>query len=70
MIKIRIYNANRSYAYNEINSKLKINEPPPQTRILSFRSLLSHITNMLHLFVYHSVPVSRTRDEDYNRICV
>ena len=33
-----------------------------KTRILSFRSLLSHITNMLHLFMYHFVPVGRTRD--------
>ena len=25
---------------------------------------------MLHLFVYHSVPVGRTWDEDYNLICI
>ena len=53
---------------NSVNSKLKIHETPT-TRILSFQSLLSHVTNMLHMFVYHSVPVGRTRDEDYNLIC-
>ena len=25
---------------------------------------------MLHLFVYHPVPVGRTWDEDYNLICI
>ena len=51
-----------------LNPKQPTNQP--KTRILSFRSLLSHVTNMLHLFVYHFVPVGRTRDEDYYLICV
>ena len=28
------------------------------------------VTNMLHLFVYHPVPVGRAWDEDYNLICI
>ena len=35
-----------------------------------FLPFLSHVTNMLHLFVYHPVPVGRTWDEDYNLICI
>ena len=38
--------------------------------ICPFKPFLSHVTNMLHLFVYHPVPVGRTWDEDYNLICI
>ena len=38
--------------------------------IYPFKPFLSHITNMLHLFLYHPVPVGRTWDEDYNLICI
>ena len=38
--------------------------------IYPFKPFLSHVTNMLHLFVYHYVPVGRTWDEDYNLICI
>ena len=38
--------------------------------IYPFKPFLSHVTNMLHLFVYHPVPVGHTWDEDYNLICI
>ena len=38
--------------------------------IYPFKPFLSHVTNMLHLFVYRPVPVGRTWDEYYNLICI
>ena len=38
--------------------------------IYPLKPFLSHVTNMLHLFVYHPVPVGRTWDEEYNLICI
>ena len=49
---------------------LKLEKKNKFREIYPFKLFLSHVTNMLHLFVYHPVPVGRTWDEDYNLICI